>query len=989
MPSGLPKVGVEAVVEGVEQFTSSFNRMGTSMNSLGGIIGGVISVASGFAQVLTGVAGAAIGLATGAFPLVISGFAGIVMGGQKAIEGFLQLASVVGTVLFNAFRSFINLVLSPFVAAWKTLVDVVKGALSVFAGISLSNLFQGISQGIRGLIGDAFDAAGAFQTLEIRLQGLLALQISQGTTIQEEITTINDLSAAQQLRVMELNRVYGQQTRELEQLASAYNKTASAMGEDSVAALQLEARMDELKQSITGTAGELQTLEGLKVATTLKDITTGTMSFADALGAAVPRAKALFDWVSRIGILTPFTVEEVANVFTLATSYGFAEDKAKDLTQAVIDFSSGMGLSGETTERIIQNLGQMVQAGKITGTELRDLARGAFVPVNDILALTAKNMGITVEQLNKLRASGQAKPGPFIEAFIQFATESFPNAAARMARTLPGVIGNIKDLVQTVVGMRVIKPVLDSVTGTVADFLEALLGGTLGNLAPGLKNVPTTLGTIADRLGLALKSIADGFLSTLPSIEEAVQGLLFALDKVVTSIEFLAAGNVRDALRNLGVPQSAIDTVMHLLGAFQALMDFWTENGDAIKQAIGDALSEILGLLGIDVGTLTSDWASAFEDFATNLDLSTVTGAIEGIKEGIQGAIDLLFGKGETGDETIFERIAPNIDTLQIAFHKLGIALGILMTAIGADASGGKSGAKGGLVGFFIGLAAAGIDTTANFIANVAIAIAALKLAVEGIGALLEPIITFFSTFTAMTQASGGNAGSGLILTIATMFAEIGTSFDTESVKILEKQAVLSEGIKASWITLHEELIGKSIIPEMWLAIIGEFMTSGDTLLGEVVVILGLVKQAFTNAASSIVSTFASAGTRAMTGFVRGFVTAWASNKDDFEEAIDEIIEFIQDKLQISSPSKLFAKMGSQMMMGMAAGVERGVPLVKAAMETVMTALPGSASAPFTGGSTTNNTVNYNVSMQSQNNFPTPFAPQDDLSATLALLRSF
>lgn len=116
--------------------------------------------------------------------------------------------------------------------------------------------------------------------------------------------------------------------------------------------------------------------------------------YEEAAKRATVATEELVKWTSKLAVSTIYDAEDILNVYTLAMSYGFASTQAEKLTEAVLDFASGMGLGDTEMKRVIENFGQMRAQGKITGTELRDLARGAFVPVNEVLEEMAKNAGL-------------------------------------------------------------------------------------------------------------------------------------------------------------------------------------------------------------------------------------------------------------------------------------------------------------------------------------------------------------------------------------------------------------------------------------------------------------------------------------------------------------------------------------------------------------------------------------------------------------------
>lgn len=115
---------------------------------------------------------------------------------------------------------------------------------------------------------------------------------------------------------------------------------------------------------------------------------------AEALKKAQLATEELVMWTSKLAVSTIYDAADILDVYTLAMAYNFTSDSARNLTEAVLDFATGMGLGDTEMRRVIENFGQLRAQGKITGTELRDLARGAFVPVNDVLEQMAKNAGL-------------------------------------------------------------------------------------------------------------------------------------------------------------------------------------------------------------------------------------------------------------------------------------------------------------------------------------------------------------------------------------------------------------------------------------------------------------------------------------------------------------------------------------------------------------------------------------------------------------------
>lgn len=156
--------------------------------------------------------------------------------------------------------------------------------------------------------------------------------------------------------------------------------------------------LGDLTNAALDSAKGLQTLELRLTGLNTSQFVQGGMDAASAMQAATDATKEQLDWLQKLSAQTSFSPDEIANTYTLARTYDFTDEQARQLTESIINFTAGMGLSDEAIKRIIINLGQMQQQGKVTQRDLNDLARGAFVPVNEILNKMTAN----------LQANGQA-----------------------------------------------------------------------------------------------------------------------------------------------------------------------------------------------------------------------------------------------------------------------------------------------------------------------------------------------------------------------------------------------------------------------------------------------------------------------------------------------------------------------------------------------------------------------------------------------------
>lgn len=321
---------------------------------------------------------------------------------------------------------------------------------------------------------------------------------------------------------------------------------------------QIGMKFRDLAKNILDAAASFQLIEvqmqGL-IARELVNASDGTTTFAQGLARSVPIVKELFNWVTEVAILSPFSVEDVNNTLKLASSYGITSERAKGLTQAIVDFGSGMGLTGDATKRIIENLGQMKMAGKITGTELRDLARGSFVPINDILEKMGEKFGKTPAQIRELGRVGKELGTPleltteqveglakeleglpveeFIQAFEEYVGEEFVNAGERASMTWVTAMSNVNDFIESVLGMRVIKPILDKLSVPIVKLLANFMK-------------PEILARF-DKLGVALGGVAEKFLNMAGiDSKRSVEWMIDKVDTLIGGLKFFTSGQSAD-----------------------------------------------------------------------------------------------------------------------------------------------------------------------------------------------------------------------------------------------------------------------------------------------------------------------------------------------------------------------------------------------------------------------------------------------------------
>jgi len=279
----------------------------------------------------------------------------------------------------------------------------------------------------------------------------------------------------------------------------------------------IQAVTQQIKELIAGTieaGNEFQTLQIRLQKFNFNAATESGMDFSSAMETATQQTQEQLTWLQRLAAQTPYDLTDIASVYTLARSYGFVSDEAKNLTSKIADFAAGMGLGNTEIERIVVNFGQMVQQGKVTQREMNDLARGAFVPVNDVLKLMQEQTGLTGSAFDDFRNSAEGV-NAFMTAFSTLVEQRFTGSTNAMARTWKGATDNIKDFVKSIIGLDVVKPVLDTLGGYVANFLEAFT------------RVPTEAERMAAEMeGITIRDPFEEITATAQTIGKTISGII-------------------------------------------------------------------------------------------------------------------------------------------------------------------------------------------------------------------------------------------------------------------------------------------------------------------------------------------------------------------------------------------------------------------------------------------------------------------------------
>ncbi len=579
---------------------------------------------------------------------------------------------------------------------WQGVGHVVQTALGFVIG---DVVFEGLKR-ITGLLTDqaaaAYEAVASYERLSYAVTALVARDLSQGQEqiVQQQIRislTEEEIAKLEALRDAEaalMADIPAAQAR-LDQMIAAGKTDPRIIAERQQALDALNERLAETQMAIATLAEKEGTL-----ATIEKVVWTNTMSMADALAQAGPAARELLEWIQIKAIKSPFGMQDVGSMFRLAMTYNFTADEARRLTDALVDFGAGTGLTGDAMERIAYALGQINTEGKLTGYTVRQLAR-AGLPVKNILA---RSLGITTQALeNMLDAGEDIESSGVIEKLITWIEQSFPGAAERAAISWGGLKESIKDLRELTM-REFVTPVLEPFRPFVAQLVNTLMSEQF-------RSRVRSAGEAAGRLfSWGLQGEWRMVLYTLgipQPVIDSIAGFAATWAQSWGDIKTSASriwGEIEPLLRPIW------DTVGEKLGGLPGLI---TENMQSARETltkietwIGEEKAEGKGLadIGIEIAgrliggileelpTKITGLTDAFSTWASSDETrAAVTGAGEKLGGWVAEGIKGLFAENKETGESIIEAIISSLgyamSNMQDSIGELGAAFGVAFSA--------------------------------------------------------------------------------------------------------------------------------------------------------------------------------------------------------------------------------------------------------------------------------------------------------------------
>ena len=504
--------------------------------------------------------------------------------------------------------------------------------------------------------------------------------------------------------------------------------------------------------------------------------------------------------------------------------------------------------------------------------------------------------------------------------FLEFAVKMIANIATGIAQSLPTLVPSLVQLVTDIVQV-----LIDNIPLLIDAALQLVTG-----LAEGIINAIPVLVAALPQL---ITSLIDGLLSAIPQIIQAgidlLTALITALPEIITTIveaiPQIIEGIITALTENIPlIIQAGIDLLVALI---QALPQIITTIVQAIPQIISGIVNALIGnidqiiMAGVQlfvaliqnlptiiveivkaVPQIVSGIVQAFASLGGEM-INAGANLLHGLWEGISGAASWLWEKVSGWASSLVSGIKDffGIHSPSTVFAEIG---GNMADGVGVGFTDNMGGVEGDMTAAMGGAGALTAAEAVNAVNNGIIAnIEGLSGAVN---AIVERVITGLTAqaqrFNQAGQDFDKNTASGMVAGI---------------VQITQKVPQIAQSIITAFTAQHQKFVTEGTNIDKSIA---QGMIAGiPQITGKVAQII----QPVITALRSYVSEFTAAGEEMVRGIWQGFqnMSGWLESR--VRSMMRDIVAAVEEEMDINSPSKVFARIGSYMAQGLGEGFAR------------------------------------------------------------------
>ena len=717
---------------------------------------------------------------------------------------------------------------------------------------------------------------------------------------------------------------------------------------------------------VYATFGDSLPIEGLTEAAN-ETAKTGSITgnLADALNWA---GVSEDDFQASLDACTSEQERQALITSTLNGLYSEAADKYREVNGDIIDaqkatanLNSAMAALGAIAEPIITKLKQLAAEllqeitpfVELIGKGLTGALSGAESAAEDFTDGLLGMVTFAIEKLTEM-----------LPTFLEFAVKMIANIATGIAQSLPTLVPSLVQLVTDIVQVLIdnipllIDAALQLVTGLAEGIINAIpvlvaaLPQLITSLIDGLLSaipqiiqagidlltalitaLPEIITTIVQAIPQIIEGIITALTENIPLIIQAGIDLLVALIQalpqiittIVQAIPQIIEGIITALTENIPlIIQAGIDLLVALI---QALPQIITTIVQAIPQIISGIVNALIGnidqiiMAGVQlfvaliqnlptiiveivkaVPQIVSGIVQAFASLGGEM-INAGANLLHGLWEGISGAASWLWEKVSGWASSLVSGIKDffGIHSPSTVFAEIG---GNMADGVGVGFTDNMGGVEGDMTAAMGGAGALTAAEAVNAVNNGIIAnIEGLSGAVN---AIVERVITGLTAqvqrFNQAGQDFDKNIASGMVAGI---------------VQITQKVPQIAQSIITAFTAQHQKFVTEGTNIDKSIA---QGMIAGiPQITGKVAQII----QPIITALRSYVSQFTEAGEEMVRGIWQGFqnMSGWLESR--VRSMMRDIVAAVEEEMDINSPSKVFARIGSYMAQGLGEGFAR------------------------------------------------------------------
>lgn len=591
--------------------------------------------------------------------------------------------------------------------------------------------------------------------------------------------------------------------------------------------------------------------------------------------------------------------------------------------QAIIT-STLNGLYSEAADKYREVNGDIIDAQKATAN------------LNSAMAALGAIAEPIITKLEQLAAELLQEITPFVELIGKGLTGALSGAESAAEDFTDGLLGMVTFAIEKLAEMLptflefAVKMIANIATGIAQSLrIDAALQLVTG-LAEGIINAIPVLVAALPQL---ITSLIDGLLSGIPQIIQAgidlLTALITALPEIITTIveaiPQIIEGIITALTENIPlIIQAGIDLLVAII---QALPQIITTIVQAIPQIISGIVNALIGnidqiiMAGVQlfvaliqnlptitveivkaVPQIVSGIVQAFASLGGEM-INAGANLLHGLWEGISGAASWLWEKVSGWASSLVSGIKDffGIHSPSTVFAEIG---GNMADGVGVGFTDNMGGVEGDMTAAMGGAGALTAAEAVNAVNNGIIAnIEGLSGAVN---AIVERVITGLTAqaqrFNQAGQDFDKNIASGMVAGI---------------VQITQKVPQIAQSIITAFTAQHQKFVTEGTNIDKSIA---QGMIAGiPQITGKVAQII----QPVITALRSYVSEFTAAGEEMVRGIWQGFqnMSGWLESR--VRSMMRDIVAAVEEEMDINSPSKVFARIGSYMAQGLGEGFAR------------------------------------------------------------------